>query len=68
MAEAQHVPNLDPDQWVHGDATADDVLHSAGYASGLQLRVTMTFNPNAAGTAAPTLKSWRQLFDCVPGE
>jgi hypothetical protein len=30
--------------------------------------VTMTFNPNAAGTTAPTLLNWRQVFDCMPAQ
>lgn len=29
------------------------------------LRVTMTLNPSTDGYSAPTVNSWRQLFDCV---
>jgi len=28
----------------------------------------MVFKPNATGTAAPTLTSWRQIYDCVPAQ
>jgi hypothetical protein len=54
--------------WVHGAQMADQVLAGAGITSDAYLRVTMTFNPNATGTTAPTLLNWRQIFDCLPAE
>ena len=32
------------------------------------LRVFMKFNPDVTQTLAPTLLSWRQIYDCVPAE
>jgi hypothetical protein len=54
--------------WERGTSTSGDALTNAGYTAGKYLRVTMTFNPNAAGTSAPTLLNWRQVFDCMPAQ
>jgi hypothetical protein len=54
--------------WERGADTADELLTDAEIFSQKYLRVTMTFHPNAAGTTAPTLLNWRQIFDCVPGD
>lgn len=51
-----------------GTVTSGAALSNAGYTPGKYLRVTMTFNPNAAGTKAPTLLNWRQIFDCLPSQ
>jgi hypothetical protein len=51
--------------WVRGPTTVDALLENAGLASQKYLLVTMVFTPDAAGTLAPTLKSWRQIYDCV---
>jgi hypothetical protein len=32
------------------------------------LRVTVTLNPSTNGMAAPTLSSWRQLYDCLDNQ
>jgi hypothetical protein len=54
--------------WVRGPTTVDALLKTQGLASQRYLLVTMTFTPDAAGTLAPTLKSWRQVYDCVFAE
>jgi hypothetical protein len=57
-----------PTTWYHGTQTTDQALVAAGLFSREYLLVTMTFNPDVAGSAAPTLKGWRQIYDCVPGQ
>jgi hypothetical protein len=32
------------------------------------LRITMTLNPSTDGYSAPTVTSWRQLYDCVDAQ
>jgi len=54
--------------WERGTSMSGDALSNAGYTAGKYLRVTMTFNPNSGGTAAPTLLNWRQVFDCMPAQ
>lgn len=54
--------------WVRGPTTVDALLKTAQLSSQRYLLVTMTFTPDAAGTIAPTLKSWRQVYDCVFAE
>ncbi|MFO7177664.1 MAG: hypothetical protein DIU78_003090 [Pseudomonadota bacterium] len=54
--------------WDRGETTVNELLRAEGIASLPYLRVTMTFNPNPAATAAPTLNAWRQIYDCVPAE
>jgi hypothetical protein len=56
--------------WGRGAQTGDEILEEGDpvLASRSQLLVTMTFNPNNDGSVAPTLHSWRQMFDCVPAE
>ncbi|HTU59816.1 MAG TPA: hypothetical protein VMF89_15295, partial [Polyangiales bacterium] len=56
------------DQWLRGETTVDEKLKAAGYASLNMLKVTMVFRPNSAGSLAPTLLGWRQIYDCVPNE
>jgi hypothetical protein len=51
--------------WVRGPTTVDSLLRNAGLTSQQYLLVTMVFTPDSAGTVAPTLKSWRQIYDCV---
>ena len=57
-----------PSQWFRGGATNSQVLSAANVKNGDYLRVTMIFSPSAAGTAAPTLLRWRQIYDCLPAE
>jgi hypothetical protein len=59
-----------PPTWYRGPDTVDEVLWAANppQRSKTYLKVTMTFNPDPAGAAAPTLYAWRQIFDCVPNE
>jgi hypothetical protein len=54
--------------WVRGPTTVDALLKTQGLSSQKYLLVTMTFTPDAAGTLAPTLTSWRQVYDCVFAE
>ena len=54
--------------WVRGPTTVDALLKTQGLSSQRYLLVTMTFTPDAAGTLAPTLTSWRQVYDCVFAE
>jgi hypothetical protein len=50
-----------PVNWIGSDVSVQLApTKSAGW-----LRVTMTFTPSSNGYQAPTLSSWRQLFDCV---
>jgi len=54
--------------WDRGPNTAGQVLSNANQAPLDYLQVTITFNPNPAGTAAPTLLNWRQVYDCLPSQ
>jgi hypothetical protein len=59
-----------PGTWYRGSQTVDQVLASATppLPSWNYLRVVMRFNPNMAGSAAPTLHQWRQIYDCLPAQ
>ena len=59
-----------PGTWDRGPKTVHDTLEAAmpAYSSRAYLRVTIRLNPDGNGDFAPTLKAWRQVFDCVPGE
>jgi hypothetical protein len=59
-----------PNTWDRGPNTVHDTLESAtpALSSRAYLRVTIRLNPDGNGDFAPTLKAWRQVFDCVPGE
>jgi hypothetical protein len=59
-----------PNTWDRGPNTVHDTLESAtpALSSRAYLRVTIQLNPDGNGDFAPTLKAWRQVFDCVPGE
>ena len=56
--------------WAHAAQTVDQVFQAAtpGLISEPYLLVTITFNPNGAGTVTPTLVGWEQNYDCVPSE
>lgn len=56
--------------WHRGPSTVHDVLREAEpqLTSRKHLLLTIFFNPDTNGSVAPTLRTWRQLFDCVPGE
>jgi hypothetical protein len=66
VATASGVSN--PTTWYHGSQTTDQALVAAGLFSRNYLLVKITFNPNVAGSAVPTLKGWRQIYDCVPAQ
>jgi hypothetical protein len=68
LAMATATTTTPANTWERGSDTSDDLLVDAGIFSQTYLRVTMTFNPNPAGTAAPTLLNWRQIFDCLPSD
>jgi hypothetical protein len=66
-----------PGVWYGGlisasNKTVDQVLSNASLASSPDIRITMTFKPNAMAVppaaASPTLHEWRQIFDCMPAE
>jgi WD40 repeat protein len=57
-----------PGVWLRGSKTVDETLAENGLLSSKYLLVTMVFNPNANGSAAPTLTAWRQIYDCVPAQ
>jgi hypothetical protein len=58
-----------PGTWYRGSQTVDQVLAVApSLPSWNYLRVTMRFNPNGTGSAAPTLHQWRQIYDCLPAQ
>jgi len=46
----------------------DAFLRAADSSSLPYLLVSMTFRPNSLGTTSPTLKNWRQVYDCLPAE
>ncbi len=56
--------------YAHGASTVDQVLLGAtpALSSMPYLLVSMKFNANAAGTAAPSLVAWEQDYDCPPAE
>lgn len=49
-----------PANWIGTDVSTKLPVKSQSW-----LRVKFTFNPSSNGQQAPTLSSWRQLFDCV---
>ena len=57
-----------PTTWCYGTQTTDRLLTTAGLFSRKYLLVTMTFKPDAAGSAAPTLHGWRHIYDCMPAQ
>jgi hypothetical protein len=56
--------------WHRGPQTVHQFLEDASpdLTSRTYLRVTISFNPDSNGAVAPTLRSWRQFYDCVPNE
>jgi hypothetical protein len=55
-----------PGAWAHGTSTVGDLLKTNSVPNSLpRLLVSMTFKPNATGTAAPNLNNWRLFYDCV---
>jgi hypothetical protein len=48
--------------------TVDKLLTDNDLLSQEYLLVTMTFKPNLDETRAPTLRNWRQIYDCIPAE
>jgi hypothetical protein len=54
--------------WDKTAKTVDAFLRAADLSSLPYLMVSMTFRPNTAGTLSPTLKNWRQMYDCLPAE
>jgi hypothetical protein len=53
-------------KWERGASTVSQVLQAAGLAAQSQVRLLMTFNPNASKTEVPTLLNWRLIYDCLP--
>lgn len=58
------------DTWHRGSTTVHDLLSGdpPALTSRQHLLVTVAFNPDTAGSVAPTLQRWRQVFDCVPSQ
>jgi hypothetical protein len=54
--------------WARGPKTVNQVLTTAGLVSMDYLLVSLTFNPNSTGDVAPSLRNWRQNYDCVDSE
>ncbi len=52
----------------HAAQTVDQALRGVQQSSLGYLLVTLTFNPNTAGTLAPALSNWRQTYDCIDSE
>ena len=54
--------------WAMTGTSVDAALTAAMPMQSSQdyLQIEMTLNPNAAGTLAPTVNTWRQLYDCKP--
>jgi hypothetical protein len=58
-------------QWLDtgdGGALLTGAPGDAGAAPGSELRLTVTLNPSADGTATPTLDWWQVFYDCVASE
>jgi hypothetical protein len=55
-------------KWVHGSLTVDEALATKDVGSRAYLKVAMTFNPNNDGNVSPSLRAWRQNYDCLPAE
>jgi hypothetical protein len=68
LAMARATASTPAGRWERGPNTAGQVMSAASVTPGNYLRVTMTFNPNATGSVAPTLLNWRQVFDCLPNQ
>ncbi len=55
-------------QWQRGTTPMETLFAGVPLISRNYLLVSMVFTPNSAGSLAPTLTGWRQLYDCVPAE
>jgi hypothetical protein len=54
--------------WTRSSQTVEDLFLANNMTSRTYMKLTVTFNPNATGLLAPTLRNWRQIYDCVPAQ
>jgi hypothetical protein len=57
----------DPSAW-QVSQPVDQVLKQGGVTPGPYLRITVRLWPSADAQSAPTLRDWRQLYDCLDAE
>jgi hypothetical protein len=62
------VAPLGPTVWQVSRAPVDQLLKEGEVTPGPYLRITVRLWPSADGHGAPTLKDWRQLYDCLDAE